>query len=131
MSNSFAFGGINAALVVGQGLEDLRSRETRAERREWRSCASGRSKRRISREVVLAYARATALDSSVPVTDEVPATFPAVWLCSIPPPRGILSEAANYEGRAPVLTAQRFEYRALGPRDRVMLLRVVIDSISV
>ena len=66
---------------------------------------------RIDREVVLAYARATALDGSVPVTDEVPATFPAVWLWH-PAAAGILSEAANHEGRAPVLTAQRFEYRA-------------------
>jgi len=66
---------------------------------------------RIERDDVLAYARATALDGSIPGTDEVPATFPAVWLWH-PAAAGILAEAANHAGRAPVLTAQRFEYRA-------------------
>ena len=66
---------------------------------------------RIDRDQVLAYARATALDGCVPGANEVPATFPAVWLWH-PAAAGILAEAANHAGRAPVLTAQRFEYRA-------------------
>jgi hypothetical protein len=66
---------------------------------------------RIEREAVRAYARVTALDEDVVEGDEVPATFPAVWLWH-PAAAAILAEAADHDGRAPVLTAQRFEYRA-------------------
>ncbi|MDQ0467257.1 hypothetical protein [Labrys wisconsinensis] len=64
---------------------------------------------RIEPHEVAAYARATAIDGEAPEPDRVPATFPAVWLWH---PRAQAAVAGvGGEGKAPVLTAQRFSYR--------------------
>ena len=65
---------------------------------------------RIEAEDVAAYARATAVAGLEPDGQEVPATFPAVWLWH-PAARAAVADIALDGRHVPVLTAQRFEYR--------------------
>ena len=64
---------------------------------------------RIEPADVAAYAGATAIDGGVPNLDRVPATFPAIWLWHPQAQAAVADAAAG--GKAPVLIAQRFEYR--------------------
>jgi hypothetical protein len=64
---------------------------------------------RIEPDDVAAYAGATAIDGAVPDKHRVPATFPAIWLWHPLAQAAVADAAAG--GKAPVLTAQRFEYR--------------------
>jgi hypothetical protein len=68
----------------------------------------GPIKARIEPEDVALYASATAIEAGAPDDDRVPATFPAIWLWH-PLAQAAVADAAS--GKAPVLTAQRFEYR--------------------
>ena len=65
---------------------------------------------RIEPEDVAAYARATAVTGLDLSGDEVPATFPAVWLWH-PAARAAVADIALDGRSVPVLMAQRFEYR--------------------
>jgi hypothetical protein len=66
---------------------------------------------RIAASEVAAYARATALCGPPARDGRVPATFPAIWLWH-PRAAAAVAEATRGGDRAPVLTAQRFEYHA-------------------
>jgi len=66
---------------------------------------------RIEAEEVAAYARATAIPGLDEASGEVPATFPAVWLWH-PAARAAVADITLDGRHVPVLTAQRFEYRA-------------------
>jgi len=65
---------------------------------------------RIEPEDVAAYARATAVDGLDDPGEDVPATFPAVWLWH-PAARAAVADIALDGRSVPVLMAQRFEYR--------------------
>jgi hypothetical protein len=65
---------------------------------------------RVEPEAVALYRTATAMDGAVPSADEVPATFPAVWLWH-PAAKAAFEDLDGDRNRIPVLIAQRFVYR--------------------
>jgi hypothetical protein len=64
---------------------------------------------RVEAEAVRRYRAATAADEAVP-EDEVPATFPAIWLWH-PAAKAAFDDLAGDDSLIPVLIAQRFCYR--------------------
>lgn len=64
---------------------------------------------RVEAEAVRRYRKATAFDDQAP-EDEVPATFPAIWLWH-PAARAAFDDLTGDDSLIPVLIAQRFCYR--------------------
>lgn len=65
---------------------------------------------RVEAEAVARYRTATAIGGLDSPADEVPATFPAVWLWH-PAARSAFDDLSGDDGLIPVLIAQRFCYR--------------------
>ena len=105
MSNSFAFGGINAVLLVGEVNQSLTTLKKRVA-----DLSIGPIEARIEAAAVEAYRQATSFESAPAPDGAVPATFPAIWLWH-PQAAAAVAEATRDGARAPVLVAQRFEYR--------------------
>ncbi|MFC2253365.1 hypothetical protein ACETRX_27235 [Labrys portucalensis] len=65
---------------------------------------------RVEADAVRRYREATAFDGVTGDGDEVPATFPAIWLWH-PAAKAAFDDLAGEEHLIPVLIAQRFSYR--------------------
>jgi hypothetical protein len=65
---------------------------------------------RVEADAVSRYREATAFDAAAGPDDEVPATFPAIWLWH-PAAKAAFDDLAGDSNRIPVLIAQRFCYR--------------------
>ncbi|QEN89297.1 hypothetical protein FZC33_24630 [Labrys sp. KNU-23] len=65
---------------------------------------------RVEADAVRRYREATAFDGMAGNSQEVPATFPAIWLWH-PAAKAAFDDLAGEERLIPVLIAQRFSYR--------------------
>ncbi len=65
---------------------------------------------RVEADAVSRYRQATAIDGFAGPEDEIPATFPAIWLWH-PAAKAVFEDLAGEDHRIPVLIAQRFCYR--------------------
>ena len=65
---------------------------------------------RVEAEAVARYRAATAIDGFDAGLDEVPATFPAIWLWH-PAAKAVFDDLTGDDSLIPVLIAQRFCYR--------------------